>query len=110
MIQLMNWSTNDTILQLEERNEHIVNLIHDLINNVMDWCSCNDEKECQNFIDSLSDIFVGEFLKSILKIKNISKEIEKIAEYLEDMELLQKLKNIPDKIMKFIVTTDSLYL
>jgi hypothetical protein len=55
-------------------------------------------------------IFLGEFVKAILKINNISSEMEKVAEGMGNMELLSKLKEIPVKTLKFVATNQSLYI
>jgi superfamily II RNA helicase len=85
----------------------------DLVNYVMDWCDCDDVNECKLLLQTLSkekEVFLGEFVKSILKINNISSEMEKVAEYLGDIELLHKLKQIPTLTMKFVATNQSLYV
>ena len=55
-------------------------------------------------------IFLGEFVKAILKINNIASEIEKIAEMVGNISLLSKLKEIPALTLKFVVTNQSLYV
>jgi hypothetical protein len=49
-------------------------------------------------------------VKAILKINNISGEMEKIAESIGNLELLQKLKEIPQVTLKFVATNQSLYI
>ena len=56
------------------------------------------------------DIFLGEFIKAILKINNITAEMEKIAEMLGDIEFLSILKKVPQLTLKFVATTQSLYV
>ena len=41
-------------------------------------------------------IFLGEFIKAVLKINNIVSEIEDIAEIINDLNLMQKCKQIQD--------------
>ena len=55
-------------------------------------------------------MFIGEFIKAILKINNIVNEFEKVSELLQNIELLHKLKQISDKTLKFVATNQSLYL
>lgn len=76
------------------------------------WCECNDENTCKKIIESCRyyGIGLGDFVKSILKINNISKELENIATLSENLLLLSKLKEIPDLTLKFCVTNQSLYL
>jgi hypothetical protein len=56
------------------------------------------------------ELFLGEFIKAILKINNIAKEFEKIAESLENLELLEKIKLIPIITLKYVATNQSLYI
>ena len=55
-------------------------------------------------------IFLGEFVKAVLKINNISSEIEKVAEMIGNVTLLSKIRQIPGLTMKFVVTNQSLYV
>ena len=55
-------------------------------------------------------IFLGEFVKAMLKLCNICMELEKVCELTNDIELLQSLKTVPLLIMKFVVTNQSLYV
>ena len=55
-------------------------------------------------------IFLGEFVKALLKINNISCEFEKIAEMTGNILLLSKLKKIPNMTLKYVVTNQSLYV
>ena len=61
-------------------------------------------------ISKEKEIFLGEFVKAILKINNISLEIEKIAEFLGDIEMLNKFKKIPELTLKYVATNQSLYV
>jgi len=45
-----------------------------------------------------------------LKINNISSELEKVAEYIGNMELLHKLREIPQLTLKYVATNQSLYV
>jgi hypothetical protein len=55
-------------------------------------------------------IFLGEFVKALLKINNICSEMEKIANMIGNVSLLSKLKEIPDMTLKYVVTNQSLYV
>ena len=46
----------------------------------------------------------------IVKINNIASELEKIAETNNKIDLLQKLRDIPSKTLKFVATNQSLYV
>lgn len=86
---------------------------YDLIKYVFDWCNCNNEQDCKFVIDIMkceTGIFLGEFVKAILKINNIALELEKICETLQNINLLQKLRNIPTLTLKYIASNQSLYI
>jgi len=97
-----------------QMNSGIDYAIHyDLVNYVERWCNCNSVMECKQIIHSLmneKNIFLGEFVKAILKINNISSELQEIAELINNIELLSKLKQIEEITMKFVVTNQSLYI
>ena len=89
------------------------NIHYDLLNYVEEWTQCEDVETCKLLLQRLGDekeIFLGEFVKSLLKINNISCEMEKIAEMTGNMEFLSKLKEIPNLTLKFVVTNQSLYV
>ena len=56
------------------------------------------------------DIFLGDFIKALLKINNIVKEMEKIGGLLNNIELVEKLKKIEENTLKFVVSNQSLYI
>ena len=55
-------------------------------------------------------IEIGNFTKAVMKICNISRELEKSFQTIEKLEICQKHREIPDKVMKFIITNQSLYI
>ena len=55
-------------------------------------------------------IFVGEFVKALLKIHTVGLELEKIAEETNHIDLLVKLREIPNLLLKYVVNTQSLYI
>ena len=86
---------------------------YDLTNYIEIWWNARNECECMTFLRQLYDekgIFIGEFVKAILKINSIANELEKIAEFLGNMELLSKVKEIHENTFKFVVTNQSLYV
>ena len=67
----------------------------------------------QHIVQSLSrekDIFIGDFIKAILKINNVVAEMEKIAEMNNNIPLLEKLRLIPTNTLKYVATNQSLYI
>ena len=89
------------------------NIHYDLLDYVVKWCDCDSIEECKILIQTLENekgIFLGEFVKALLKINNISCEFEKIAEFTNNIAFLHKLKQIPKLTLKFVVTNQSLYV
>jgi superfamily II RNA helicase len=120
-------SVKDIVAELEEKykSQHEVeiqskintgmdyNMHFDLLNYVIKWCETENVIECKELIDKMckeKEIFLGEFVKAILKINNISSEMEKVAEYLGEMEFLSKLRQISNLTLKFVATNQSLYV
>jgi superfamily II RNA helicase len=89
------------------------NIHFDLLNYVINWCDCNSIEECKFLLQTLEKekgIFLGEFVKALLKINNISCEMEKVAELTGNIQFLSKLKEIPTMTLKYVVTNQSLYV
>ena len=85
----------------------------DLLEYIGEWCDCENEGQCRLFVQKLDDnkqIFLGEFTKAIMKIMNITREMQKIAEMNHRVDFLATLKEIPPLIMKFVATNQSLYV
>ena len=86
---------------------------YDLMNYVFEWCNAETVEECKLVLQKMEmekQIFLGEFVKALLKINNISCELEKCAELTNNMDLLSKLREIPNKTLKYVVTNQSLYV
>jgi len=86
---------------------------YDLIDALLAWCDCESAPECKLVIQNLEEnkgVFLGEFVKAITKINNISGEMEKIAESIGNVALLSKLRDIPRMTLKFVATNQSLYV
>ena len=86
---------------------------YDIVNECMEWCKSENEIHCKTILKSLNEdknIFLGEFVKALLKINNIASELESVCECYGNIELLSKLKKIPEMTMKFVATNQSLYI
>jgi superfamily II RNA helicase len=86
---------------------------YDLIKYVSSWFHAENIEECKLVLHELSfekGVFLGEFVKALLKINNITNEFETIAEMTGNMQLLSKLREIPHKTLKYVVTNQSLYI
>lgn len=89
------------------------NIHFDLLDYVIQWCDCDSIEECKFLLQTLENekgIFLGEFVKALLKINNISSEMEKVAELTGNIQFLSKLKEIPIMTLKYVVTNQSLYV
>ena len=90
------------------------NLHFQIIDEIISWCNASNEIECMQVIGQIkgenNEIFLGEFIKAILKINNIATEFEKICEQIGNVELLHKISKIPQLTLKYVVTNISLYI
>jgi superfamily II RNA helicase len=106
-----DYITKETNLNINSGIEYTFH--YDLLNYLDKWCYCENAEECKQFLQKLEDekeIFLGEFVKALLKINNICSELEKIAELFGNMSLLSKLKETPLMTLKYVVTNQSLYV
>jgi len=108
---LDNYLTNEMRYQINTGTDYSIH--YDLLDYVVKWCDCETAVECKLFLSNLEKekgIFLGEFVKALLKINNISCEMEKVAELLGEMEFLGKLREIPGLTLKYVATNQSLYV
>lgn len=85
----------------------------DIMDTIIEWYNASNETTCKNITQTLSrekEIFIGDFIKAILKINNIVSEMEKIAEMNNNVPLLEKLRLIPSNTLKYVATNQSLYI
>jgi superfamily II RNA helicase len=88
-------------------------MIFDLTDYIMRWAKCESEPECKLLLQQMSEeknIFLGEFVKAILKIVAITVELAAVAELIGEMGLLEKLREVPSVLQKFVATNQSLYV
>jgi len=88
-------------------------LIYDMVEFSMQWCECTTESECKSFIQNdvyNKSISIGDFTKAMLKIVTISKEFMNVCEQLNMVELQHKLSQIEGMVLKYITTSQSLYV
>ena len=86
---------------------------YDLLPYMDQWIYCETMEDCKHLLQRLQeekDICVGDFVKSVLKINNISAEFEMVAEMMGDYYFLSSLKEIPSMSLKYIATNQSLYV
>lgn len=99
------------------RNAYVLDLVEPMIW----WASeCDDEYKCKMFFQTADSencqrsiggkISVGDFTKACIKISTISKELGAVCETVGFIELAHKLSQIEGKLLKYIATTQSLYV
>ena len=84
----------------------------DLMDEMRRWSRATDEVECASIINALKEkgVFLGDFVKAVLKINNVASELEKVAEAEGKIAFLEKLRTIPTLTMKYVATNQSLYI
>lgn len=88
-------------------------LKYDIIDIAMAWTECMNEEECKWFIQTRlaeKEITTGDFAKAMMKLSAISRELSGLAEEIGNIEFLKKLSEIDGLILKYIATTQSLYV
>ena len=88
-------------------------ICYDLLPYVLFWCESNDEETCKKIIQQVkteTGLFIGEFVKALLKVNAVAMEFERVCEATGNMLLLEKIRKIPQMTLKYIATSQSLYL
>ena len=88
-------------------------LNYDLMQIMLDWCNSETELQCKYVMQTLQNqknIFLGEFIKSLIKITNIFKELDKITAINNNIDFKHKISKVNELILKYVVSSDSLYL
>ena len=106
-----DYEDNETNMGVKTGSDYYIQ--YDLLNYVVEWCHAECVEDCKLVLQNLAfekGIFLGEFVKALLKINNISCEMEKIAEMTGNIAFLSKLREIPNLTLKYVVTNQSLYV
>ena len=76
------------------------------------WYDAANAEETGAVLRHVADrgIFVGEFVKGLLKICNIARELELVCDIDCNFESKSYLAQVPDKILKSVATNQSLYV
>lgn len=84
----------------------------DLTEEMGAWCASEDEAACQQVIKALDSkgIFLGDFVKAVLKMNNIADELVKVYEAEGRVDLIDKLSQVRHLTLKYVVTNQSLYV
>ena len=85
---------------------------YDMCEFMYNWCFTENNVDCRKIYEEAKkyNIYMGEFIKAILKLVNISNELEKVCYITENIELMNKLSQVKDRVLKSIATNQSLYL
>jgi len=85
---------------------------YDMCEFMYKWCFAESERDCKVIYQEAKkyNIYMGEFVKAILKIVNICNELEKAAIVQENMKLTHTLSLVRDKVLKSVATNQSLYV
>ena len=89
------------------------NIHYDLMPYMEDWVVAVSEQECKTILlraEQEKEIFLGDFIKALLKINNIVFEMETIAQLIDNVPFLHELNKIRSLTLKFVVTNQSLYV
>ena len=108
--QLDYWYDIETKYQTNFTQNYSIH--YDMADFINQWCCAENEQQCIKIYNEAKtfNIYIGEFVKAILKICNICKEIEQAAMIQENISLANKMSKIPDLMLKSIATNQSLYL
>jgi superfamily II RNA helicase len=86
----------------------------DIQEHSMNWCDADGPVACKEIIANIQNtsntLFIGDFIKAILKINNIASEVERVAESINQVHLIEKIRKIPTLTLKYVATTQSLYI
>lgn len=93
-------------------SEDEIILYTDNIDLVYKWCNATTEEETKVIFNicKKNDIFIGDFVKFLLKIVNISNEIKMISSNIGDIQLEHLCSQVEEKLLKFVATNQSLYI
>jgi hypothetical protein len=85
---------------------------YDIMEEVYDWCRASTEDECKRILGNINNkgVFTGEFVKALLKINNIAKEVGNAARMIERVDLENKMSRVEAATMKYIACNQSLYV
>jgi superfamily II RNA helicase len=93
--------------------ENLDSFSYAIVDDVMDWCLCENEGECRLLLQRLSEekgISAGDFTKAILKISTVARELISVCDNMGKVDLMNRLSKIDGLILKHVSTNQSLYL
>ena len=108
-----SYEDKENLLDIRSGIKYESAMIFDMIQYSMDWCDCTTEEECKYFIQSViseKEISIGDFTKAMMKIVTVSKELMNVCELLGAIDLMYKLNQIEGMVLKYVLTSQSLYV
>uniref|UniRef100_A0A6C0HS73 Helicase n=1 Tax=viral metagenome TaxID=1070528 RepID=A0A6C0HS73_9ZZZZ len=107
ILELLN---NDILVYSNERAFNL-NLQYDLMEYAMNWSECETEEDCKGILQKMETdgIFLGDFVKAVLKIVNIAREVEKVG-LMFDLVVMEAVSYVPNVMLKYMVNNQSLYI
>jgi superfamily II RNA helicase len=117
--QIIEWIeiTSDRYLLFENNNNidtgETYKIHYDLMEYVEKWIESENVEECKYVLYLLleeKNLFLGEFVKGMLKMIAICNEIINACELINNFSLMEKIKIIIYKIQKYVVSNQSLYI
>ena len=88
--------------------------IHGILVNYIDaWCNAQTSQECQQIIISINEntnVSTGDFIKALLKIVKLSKELLTACETTNNLVFAAICNEVPKLLLKYIATSQSLYV
>jgi superfamily II RNA helicase len=91
---------------LTKKDTQFWNLSTTWLEPVSAWLSgCEVSKICVDY-----GIFEGNFVRMIMRLANLVDEWTSVATFIEDIELLEKLRDVRGRLVKDVIIPDSLYL
>jgi len=103
----------EQMMELDTGIDYAQPLVYDLIDIIDEWILAADETACKRCIQRMGEekgISIGDFTKAMLKIATVAKEIGGVCEKLGEMDLLHRLTKVDEVILKYMITSQSLYV
>ena len=108
-----NYNDLENTMRINSGSQYTDALCYDMPDLVNGWCGCTSEMECKVYLQNnvaQKTISAGDFTKALLKISTIVREIALVAEKMNQIECAHKLSQVDSKILKYITTSQSLYI
>lgn len=95
--------------QLDIQEERVCGFA--LVPEIQKWC-VSGSTECSHILGRIQEqgIFVGEWVKVLLKMVNCARELAMVFEKMGKVGCVAQLATVPEMVMKSIVTNQSLYV